>query len=96
MLTIEFVFVLFICVFVYLYFCLFVFLFCLLLLTLQQGEPGSVAFDQAIVIIKLAILAEKPNFLKTCSNKCLIFSSAKHNYILTSITKQRKFEKIKN
>ena len=43
-----------------------------------------------------SIEAEQPNFPKTCSKQCLIFSSPKHNYILTSITKQRKLKKNQN
>ena len=43
-----------------------------------------------------SIEAEQPNISETCSKQSLIFSSPKHNYILTSITKQRKLKKIQN
>ena len=42
------------------------------------------------------IEAGKSNFPGTCSKQCPIFSSARHNYIVRNITKQRKTKKIKD
>ena len=61
-----------------------------LLLTLT-----STMFNENVqCAMKMCNVAEQPYIPENCSKQCLIFSSAKHNYILICITMQRKFEKI--
>ena len=58
----------------------------------NQYEPDNMKIPE---ITSSSIEAKQLNISETCSKQCLFFSSPKHNYILISITKQRKLNKIK-
>ena len=53
----------------------------------NQYEPDKMKIPE---ITSSSIEAKQPNISETCSKQSLIFSSPKHNYILTSIRYQAK------